>query len=99
MGQLHSAYLIVSVALVVYLYRSTFQTAIRENSVRLIRPLAVLVIAYISGLNVRSVGEVFASYIPRSVTEPVFYLLSLVSLVALSLLPFLRPGNGRGKPL
>lgn len=93
MGYLHGVFLVASVGLVAYVYRSTIMTVARGNSPLsvLLRPAAVLAMGFISGLNVPAIAETFSSLVPPAIGESIWYLVTLLALPALSLFPFLRP--------
>lgn len=95
MDYLQGTYLVAALGLVAYVYRSTFKAVVRRVTPILVlfRPLAVLAMAYISGLNVPSIAESFAGVIPPSITEPLAYVVTLLALLGLSFVSFLRPAQ------
>jgi len=92
-GLIQEAYLVVGVGLVVWRYRSTpqaFRTG-RNPLMVLIRPVVVLAVAYIGGLNVPTIAEVLSPLVPPAFSEPVLYTATFFAVIGVSLLPILRP--------
>lgn len=96
---LQGLYLVLAAGVVIYVYRSSLKALFQKGNPLLLlsRPVVVLTMAYIGGMNVPAIVESFSSVIPPSISEPFFYLATLIAVWGLSLLPFLRPIQGDSK--